>query len=255
VAGVPARSGGEHRRLRLHHRRERAPTPLLRARCCRRRGPAESAGAWRAPSRPRASGSRATSCATHASSPTPLTRSRQRSPSLSLTPRLSCWPSRASGHQPPASSSARSPARNGLPPTPSSPAPAGSRRSRSAQARPTAIAWTAAATARSTPPSTASRSPAPAATPKPRPTAYGLAASPRLLPLARGSGSPASRGGAARPSPGASRRGAGRLSSCDPTARAGCPPTSLQERSCRASCGHRSACSCSGCSPWAARAR
>ena len=79
-----------------------------------------------------------------------------------------------------------------------------------------------------------------------RATARGLAASPRLLPAARGSGLPASRGRAARRSPGASSRGVGRLSSCGPTARAGSPPTSPRAPSCRLSCGHRSACSCSG---------
>jgi hypothetical protein len=40
VAGVPVRSGGEHRRLRLLHRRERAPTPLLRVVLHRARKPA-----------------------------------------------------------------------------------------------------------------------------------------------------------------------------------------------------------------------
>jgi hypothetical protein len=39
VARVPARSSGEHRRLRLLHRRERAPTPLLRVVLHRAREP------------------------------------------------------------------------------------------------------------------------------------------------------------------------------------------------------------------------
>ena len=39
LAGVPARPGGEHRRLRLLHRRERAPAPLLRAVLHRARKP------------------------------------------------------------------------------------------------------------------------------------------------------------------------------------------------------------------------
>ena len=44
LAGLPARSGGEHRRLRLLHRRERAPTPLLRVVLHRARKPARVAG-------------------------------------------------------------------------------------------------------------------------------------------------------------------------------------------------------------------
>ena len=55
------------------------------------------AGAWRALSRPRGSGSPATSCATCASSPTPSTHSRPRSPSSSPKSRRSCSQSPASG--------------------------------------------------------------------------------------------------------------------------------------------------------------
>jgi hypothetical protein len=69
----------------------------LVAHCSQRSGRRASGGAWDAPSRPHASGSLATSSVTSASSRTPSTRSRQRSPISSPRSRRSCWPSRASG--------------------------------------------------------------------------------------------------------------------------------------------------------------
>src|SRR3954447_9102240 len=63
----------------------------------RRSGRPRSAGAWRAPSRPRGSGSRAMSCVACASSPAPSTRSRPRSQPSSRTSRRSCSPRSASG--------------------------------------------------------------------------------------------------------------------------------------------------------------
>ena len=60
------------------------------ARCSRGSGRRGSAGAWRAPSRPHGSGSRATSCATCASSHTPSKRSRPRSPNSSPRPCRCC---------------------------------------------------------------------------------------------------------------------------------------------------------------------
>src|SRR5512133_3863851 len=51
LARVPARPGGEHRRLRLLHRRERAPAPLLRVVLHRARKPARGLLAAR-PTRP-----------------------------------------------------------------------------------------------------------------------------------------------------------------------------------------------------------
>jgi hypothetical protein len=51
LARVSARPGGEHRRLRLLHRRERAPTSLLRVVLHRARRPARLAGRLHDPSR------------------------------------------------------------------------------------------------------------------------------------------------------------------------------------------------------------
>jgi hypothetical protein len=91
------------------------------------------------------------------------------------------------------SSSARSPAPDASPPTPSSPAPPASPRFPSAPATPTATASTAAATARSTRRFTASPLPASAATPKRRTT------SPASEPRARAPKKPAAVSNATSP--------------------------------------------------------
>ena len=77
--------------------------PLARAQVARQRAVLKevvdrgSRGAWPAPSRPHGSGSPATSCGGCASSPSPPTRSRPRSPTSSTRPRRSCSQSPASG--------------------------------------------------------------------------------------------------------------------------------------------------------------
>ncbi len=102
AAGRSPRTARPHPR-RAQQRPALAPArPLARAGVPRRRVVLEevvargSRGAWRAPSRPRASGSRATSCAVCASSRRPSTRSRPRSPTSSPRSRRSCSPSPAS---------------------------------------------------------------------------------------------------------------------------------------------------------------
>ena len=67
------------------------------ARCSQRSGRRGSLGAWRAPSRPRASGSPATSCDGCANSRLPPTRLRPRSQTLSTRSRRNCSPRSASG--------------------------------------------------------------------------------------------------------------------------------------------------------------
>ena len=117
--------------------------PLARARRCpggalfsKKWNNTRSAGAWRAPSRPRASGSPATSCVACASSPSPSTRSRPRSQTSSPKSRRSCSTEPGFGPLTAGQADRRDRRRHSASAaTPSSPAPPASRRSRPAPAR------------------------------------------------------------------------------------------------------------------------